>query len=222
MFGLFKKARPPSLAVRDTLFGDLPLEDWGADHSATSPAPWSLFARSRDCLRDGRTDEAIAIWREIVGTPALESRHYLQAWSFLRRHGVPPPPDLARRVMGVVVEVGMPRGLDLLAAFEDHSARYYNFSGSAVVWEHPDARFDRDIDELLTAAVNVVSKIGPWDKPRLGPPQAGVARLNFLTPSGLYFGQGPLQALQQDAVAAPVVGAALHVLEALTQLAAMP
>lgn len=60
----------------------------------------------------------------------------------------------------------MPEGLDLLAAYSDHSARYYNYSGAGVVWEHPDTSLDSPIDELLAAARQVVEMIGPWQGAR--------------------------------------------------------
>jgi hypothetical protein len=31
----------------------------------------------------------------------------------------------------------MPSEVDLLAAYADRTARYYNFSGASVVWDHP-------------------------------------------------------------------------------------
>jgi hypothetical protein len=138
--------------VRETLFGDPPLEQWPPVGSASDAFPRSAFASSRAHLAAGRRSEAIECWLEILRHPGLEARHYLQAWHLLRMQGHRPAPELAKQVIGVVVEVAMPEGLDLLAAYSDHSARYANFSGAAVVWEHPDDSLDAAIAALLAAS----------------------------------------------------------------------
>jgi hypothetical protein len=157
-------------------------------------------------------------WREVLAHPGLESRHYLQAWDFLRQHGQRPPPEAAKQVLGVVVEVGMPKGLDILAAYADHSARYHNFSGAGAVWERPDGSLDSLIDQLLAAGAKVAARIGPWEKARPAVPGAGEVRLSFLTPSGLHFGQGPMDTLQRDPLAGVVLQAAMPLMRALNAL----
>jgi hypothetical protein len=119
----------------------------------------------------------------------------------------------------VVVEVAMPKGLDLLAAYPDHSARYYNFSGSAIIWEHPDDSLDLTIDQLLGASRGVVARIGPWDKARPAPPPRDNARMSFLTPSGLHFGQGPMSALSRDPLGGRVLNLAVRLMQAMIQKA---
>jgi len=177
-------------AIRDTLFGDLPLDEW-QPKSPQALEPWTSFARAKQSLDRSDKSGAITIFQSILAMPGLESRHHLQAWLFLRQLGVFPPAEKAKQVLGVVVEVGMDRGLDLVAAYPDHHARYYNFSGAGVVWEHPNNSLDKPIDDLLSAAIAAVKAIGPWDKERPAAPAAGQARINILTPSGLHFGQGP-------------------------------
>jgi hypothetical protein len=122
--------------------------------------------------------------------PGLESRQYLQAWHVLREQGVRPPAETAKHVYGAVVEVALPDGLDVLAAYADGSARYLNWSGAAIVWEAPDPRFQPHIEAVLRAGAAIAQRIGPWEDPRRGPPPTGHIRLNLLTPSGLHFGEG--------------------------------
>ncbi len=213
---LFGKRQPPPNPVRETLFGDVPLEAW--PEGAPDSFPWSAFAAARSHLAAGRPADAVASWREVLAQPGLESRHYLQAWNFLRQNGQAPPPASAKQVLGVVVEVGTPNGLDILAAYADHSARYYNFSGAAAVWERPNATLDPLIDRLLAAGTEVAGRIGPWEQPRPPAPSRGEARLSFLTPSGLHFGQGPMDKLQLDPLAGKVLQAGMQLLQALTAL----
>jgi len=213
MFNPFKKSQPPEvpIAIRDTLFGDQPLEQWPPGNRSSDAFPWSAFVAARNHLAAGKVSEAIACWREVTVAPGLESRHYAQAWHFLRQQGQTAPPEVAKTLLGVVIEVGMPKGLDLLAAYPERTARYYNFSGAGVVWEHPDDSLDPFIDALLQSAAGVVAQIGPWDKARPAPPLADHCRLSFLTPSGLHFGQGGLNVLSADPLGGRVLqtGAAL-------------
>lgn len=202
--------------VRETLFGDMPLDQWPSDPKLATWSPWNFFADARRHLAAGDTAAAIASWYDVLNQADVEPRHHLQAWHYLRQHGEPPPKDIARQVLGTVVEVGMPKGLDLLAAYSDHTARYFNFSGAGTVWEHPDESLDPLIDELLRASAEVVTQIGLWEKPRLPAPVQGNVRLSFLTPGGLYFGEAPIKTFWNDPMGGSVFRPATALLEALS------
>jgi hypothetical protein len=199
IFGsLFSRQKADAMPIRETLFGDLPLDNWPRGGQMTDARPWGAFVSARLHLQANKESEAIVLRRQILEQPGLEPRHYLQAWHFLRQHGERASSDVAKQVLGIVVEVALPQGLDLLAAYSDHSARYYNYSGAGVVWDHPDSSLDASIDQLLTVAKEVVAKIGPWEQPRPAAPPKGQVRMSFLTPSGLHVGQGPMNALAAD------------------------
>ncbi|HEY7202258.1 MAG TPA: hypothetical protein VIC57_18700 [Candidatus Dormibacteraeota bacterium] len=195
----------PPYGIRDTLFGDMPLATWAA---AGGDEPWASFRRAEDAIRAGRHDQAVSILMGVTAADGLESRHTLQAWSALRELGTRPPAAAGRTVLGVVVEVPMDAGLDLLAAYADRSARYYNHGGGGVVWERADDRLDGPIDGVLAAGQAVADRIGPWEGPRPAPPGAGRIRLNMLTPSGIHFGEGPHAGMAADPVGGPLVEAA--------------
>jgi hypothetical protein len=219
LFGKKPKPEPKSNSMRDTLFGDLPMEQWpSANAPGANLEPWSRFVQARDALSKGKKTDAIAHWQRITDMPNLESRHYVQAWNFLRGQGVEPPPDKAKQVYGVVVEVPMQNAYDLLAAYPDGSARYYNYSGAGIVWEHPDTRLDDAISALMEAGRQAAAKIGPWEGPRPPAPTNNVTRLSMLTPSGLHFGQANFNVLAADAIGAPVILAATALMQQLTQL----
>jgi hypothetical protein len=229
MFGFKRKTMPappappaappgPDVeAIRDTLFGDLPKTHWPLDDAAAAGGaePWASFVRAREAVADDKPYDAIAEWQRVIARPDLESRHYAQAWQFLRVYGVEPPREHAKTLLGVVIEVPIGGGLDVLAAYPEHTARYYNFSGSAVIWEHPDDSLDPLIDELLLAGQDVVNAIGPWDKPRPPAPAPGRIRVSFLTPSGLHFGDGPADQFPADPLAKPVFDAGTRLMQAL-------
>lgn len=208
----------PQSDIRDALFGDLPLDAWPpAEFAHALEEPWITFGAAREMLTAGQMAGAIDLWRAIAAMPNLESRHYAQAWHFLRAQGVQPPPEIAKTMLGVVVEVGMKNGTDLLAAYPDHTARYFNFSGQSVIWERPDASLDASIGALLSAAKPVLQAIAPWPNPRPTAPPAGFVRINLLSPVGLHFGQGPLNVLGSDPFAKPTFDAATALIKQLIQ-----
>jgi len=147
----------------------------------------------------------------------LESRHYLQAWHYLKALGVTPEEPERHHLYGVVVEAALTEGLDLLAAYADHTARYFNFSGAAVVWDHASHDLDAMIDALLEAGRRVVQATGPWTGPRPPAPPTGQVRVNMLTPGGVHFGQAAFGTLAADPVGGPVLSAATALMGALLE-----
>jgi len=218
LFSLFKKKPEPAPtpAVREVLFGDVPVLDWPrADSPVRTQGAWALFAVAQEAYQRHDTAAAIEPLQQVLALPDLESRHYLQAWHFLRLLGVQPPPTEAKRVLGVVVEVALPEGLDLVAAYPNNSARYYNYSGAGVVWERDVDLEGGPIQALLAAAQPVATAIGPWLEARPAAPPAVMVRLNILTPSGLHFGQGDMNVFFQEPLAAPVLARAQALMQAL-------
>lgn len=203
-------------AIRDILFGDLPFSQWpNGSSTSVDGEPWLSFISARDEVDSGNQESAKQTLRRILEMPDLESRHYLQAWHFLRELSESPADGEARQLYGVVVEVALEEGLDIVAAYADHTARYLNYSGAAIVWERPDESLDRDIDSLLSAGRMVAAQIGPWDGPRPPAPPKGQVRISMLVPSGLHFGQGPFEALSGDPLGGPVITAAMQLMQSL-------
>jgi hypothetical protein len=219
MFNWFKKEQPKAkpVTMRDTLFGDISLAQWAKVEDAHLE-PWSHFVKAHESLESKDNASAIAALKQVTEMPGLESRHYVQAWNFLRGLGVNPPADKAKIVYGVVVEVGMQKGADIVAAYSDGTARYLNFSGAGEFWERPNASLDAEIKALLEAGQKVANMIGPWDKERPEAPTNGNVRLNMLTPSGLHFGYGGFETLSKDPMGAALIDPATQLMLKLTQL----
>lgn len=62
LFGsLFGKSKeqPASNPIREALFGDMPLEQWPREGSASNGFPWSAFISARSHLADGNQKDAI-------------------------------------------------------------------------------------------------------------------------------------------------------------------
>lgn len=210
-------------AARELLFGDVALPDWtpGNDDDA-SIEPWRSFVTAGAALANGDPATATTLLRQIADTPDLESRHTLQAWHTLRQLGTYPEAGIAKRVLGVVLEVQLDGGLDTLAAYADHTTRYFNHGGNVIVWDAPDAAIGRLIDDLLQAGQQVADRIGPWEGPRRPAPPTGSIRLNLLTPSGLHFGEGPFAALSADPMGGPLIQAGTNLMQALIARAETP
>jgi hypothetical protein len=162
--------------------------------------PWNIL------LDNNNTDEALL---NLIADDTLESRMKLLAFHQLRLKGYTVG---NKELLGVIIEVQLEKGLDVLAAFKDGTARYINQSEKLIVWETQTAESGRLINDLFEAAINVVNKIGVWDGARLPPPGKGEVRLNFLVSDGLYFGQGPFNVLAADAMGAPVINAATELM----------
>jgi hypothetical protein len=217
----FVALKPESIhrEIRNTLFGDVPLKDVVRAHpKMTLAEPWAAFQRARDLRDAGDVEGAKRELRPVVKTPDLETRIFLQAWHSLRELGEKPPQNGATEVLGVVVEVGMPKGLDIVAAYRDHRARYFNYSGAGVLWERRDDSLDGLIEELLQAGSVVAKAIPPWTQARPPEPKKGNVRINLLTPSGIHLGQGPTEALNQDAMGGPILSAAYGLMKRLVEL----
>jgi hypothetical protein len=210
--------QPEGPVLYNSLFGDVPTGQWPRpDAPSRQEQPWQLFAQAREAAQRGEAARAEQLLRQVISTPDLESRHYLQAWTALRALGVQPSATEAKQVLGVVVEVALEQGPDVVAAYADGSARYLNQSGKIIVWENPDHSLDQPLGALLAAGQQVANQIGPWEEARLGPPTGNKARINLLTPSGLHFGEGPMETFWNDALAHPVLAAAQALMMALME-----
>jgi hypothetical protein len=217
----FLSLKPDSInrEIRETLFGDLQLARLvQAPPGAELAEPWNSFACARRFLDSGDRQGARNVLHQVLQMPQLETRVCLQAWYSLREAGEEPPREQQKQVLGVVVEVGMRKGLDLVAAYADHRARYFIYSGGGILWERQDDSFDTLIDEVLKAGATVVRAIQPWKQTRPPEPKKGNARINLLTPGGLHLGQGPIETLKQDPMGGPILSAAFKLTQKLMDL----
>jgi len=203
---------------------------------AQQPAPYQteslnliynlLFCDNPELFKGSATDQSVYPWNIVFAThdnteelvrltedDGVESRVQLLAHSKLRAQG---HSINYQELLGVVIEVGMDDGLDVIAAYSDGSARYLNYSEKLIVLEAQTEQSNALIDELFNCGNEVIQKIGPWDKDRLPAPPAGQVRLTFLVSDGLYFGQGPIDVLAEDPMGGPVINAAAELMKYLT------
>lgn len=181
------------------------LDFYKEHYSGNLEGPWSaLFS----------PDANAAALTAIAEDEGQESRVRVLAFNRLRATGSSVP---HKQYLGTIIEVPLPEGLDTMAVFADGGARYINHSGKVIVVEGSPTAFDDEIRAVIEASKPIVAAIGPWDKERLPPPNEGNIRMTFLVSDGLYFGEGPMDAMQREPMAAPLISAATRLLVKLVE-----
>jgi hypothetical protein len=152
--------------------------------------------------------------QKITTDASVETRAKILAYNRLRASG---QRITKRELLAVVVEVGLDNGLDVLASYEDGSARYLNHSGKVLIWQTKSVQSNNLIANLFSDSLSIVSQIGPWNNPRRPYPTEGNVRITFLVSDGLYFGEGPINVLFNDSLAGPALQSATKLMQYLTE-----
>ncbi|GAB3638662.1 hypothetical protein GCM10027422_42520 [Hymenobacter arcticus] len=209
IFNIFSKkpAKPYQNDGLNHVYELLFCDDIALYRQTTEPTayPWTVLLAAAP---------STAQLQAVATDKTLEARQRLLAYRLLTASGAPID---HREILGVVVEVGLPGGLDVLAAFSEGGARYLNQAEKLLVWETQTPESRRLIDELFDASLTVVNQIGKWEQPRRPFPPNGMVRLTFLVSDGLYFGEGPFEVLQADPMGGPVIAVATRLMAYLTQ-----
>lgn len=165
-------------------------------------------------------NSTMADLQQIIDEPASDPRVKMLAYNRQLAAGHTPQ---RRELLGVIVEIGLDEGLDVLASFVNGTARYINYTGRILIWETPDdAEANAITRQLFEHSINIVQKIGPWDQARRPQPARGTLRISFLVSDGLYFGEGPINLLFNDPMANPALMSATALMQYLTQKALDP
>jgi hypothetical protein len=127
----------------------------------------------------------IADYQKIIGDTNSDPR--LKVLTYNRQLSQGHKPE-KKELLGVIIEVGLDDGLDVLASFSDGTARYINQTGKMIIWETTDEGSNKLTLDLFSKSQEILKQIGPWDKPRRSHPTKGVARITFLVSDGPYFG----------------------------------
>jgi hypothetical protein len=189
--------------IYELLFGD-DLSPYRSSQKQNPVYPWTML------LAEPPDRDALFA---IIQSGETESRVKLLANLIFRQQGWPVP---VRELLGVIVELGLEGGLDVLASYRDGTARYINYTGHMIIWESPDDASNQLTNTLFREAEKIVSQIGPWHKPRRPFPAKDMLRISFLMSDGLYFGEGPINTMFNDPFAAPALSAATGLMQFLT------
>lgn len=138
----------------------------------------------------------------ILDDDNTESRIKILACNKLISEGLKPK---KKELLGIVIEIGLKEGLDVLAAYKDGTARYINYTEKMIFWESPAEESNKIIDDLFRESEIVLKQIGPWDKKRPECPATDIVRISLLVSDGLYFGQGGIDVFFNDSRSAPIL-----------------
>ncbi|MFL5579486.1 MAG: hypothetical protein ACJ8AO_03860 [Gemmatimonadaceae bacterium] len=217
--------RPPGAAevLHALVYADVPLERWpailGSPHVLPADAPLRRLQDAAAAEAAGDRDGARTRLRAAADDPAAESRVRLLAWRGLRDLGDKPPADAARVPRGVVCEVALPHGLDVLGCYEDRTARLHGAAGNMVIWDARDPDIDARIDAVLAQAPALVGSIRAHGDLGLIVPRGTVA-LTALTDAGRHTRPEPLSALSGGrSKYSPLFAAATQLFVALVERA---
>jgi hypothetical protein len=157
-----------------------------------------------------------ADFQKIIDDPTTDSRLKVLAYNQQMAKGHQPT---QKELLAVIVEVGLDNGLDVLASFQDGTARYLNQTGKILIWEATDPTSTELTQDLFQKSQHIVDQIGVWDQPRRPYPTRGTVRISFLVSDGLYFGEGPIDVLFNDPLANPALTSATLLMKYITEKA---
>lgn len=154
--------------------------------------------------------------RDIAEDGNVESRLRALAFNRLKSEGRSVPKS---KLLGVVVEASLDRGLDTLATYTDGRLRYINSSGKMIILEQDPPSLRDAREDLLTASSEVLADLSPAELPRPNAPRKGDVRLSFVVSDGLYVGQAATDALAEDYLGGPILKASNRLLDAAIEFA---
>jgi hypothetical protein len=208
---------PVILQMRETLYSTASLEPMlsRVKDDAKTVFPWSNFIEANQALKKNDKARAITLLKQIVDTDGLNTRIYLQAWHTLMSLNEQPPESLRGVIQGVVTEYHMDKGLDIVAAYTDRTARYWNYSGAGIVWETRDPEIDKLIEDLLKVGQEIMNRIGAEPRENLPIPTPGKLRIFLMAYDGSSFGEGLYDQLIKDQMGNYAINASYNLMMGL-------
>lgn len=167
--------------------------------------PYSILLNENSSITD---------LQKITKDDTLDTRLKILAYRKMQSPEFNPP---EKELFGVIVEVGLENGLDVLASYKDGTARYINYAESVLIWETTTPESNALTDDLFNKSAEIVKLIGPWDKARRPNPGRDMVRISFLVSDGLYFGEGGVNVFFNDPMAKPALTTATQLMKYITE-----
>jgi hypothetical protein len=180
----------------------------------------ALFRRLQKGEPQGNWKTLLSVEPYAAGLKAIAedktqpSRERILAYNRLRERGEAVVP---RELLGTIVEVKLPDGLDVLAAYEDCGVHYIHHREIVTEFVPAPVEWRLILRRLMDASQTAVDCTGPWVQPRVAPPTEGMIRMSFLVSDGLYFGQGLINVMDKDELAGPIIAASTELLKSVTR-----
>jgi hypothetical protein len=111
----------------------------------------------------------------------------------------------------------MDQGLDIVAAFADRTARYWNYSGTGIVWEARDPKIDEIVEILLNVGGEILKQVGIGQRDLLPIPKKGNIRIFLMAYDGTCFGEGSYDSMYKDDMGKYAINMAYALMMALME-----
>lgn len=194
----------PAPQLHELLFGDR--------DQPFRPAPGEAAADWQRLLFDDADTDAAAV-RALADDPLRDSRVRALAWGWLRARQQPVPGDL---LLGLVAEVAVGGGVDVLAAYADGRVRLLHHSGRLVLADAPVPAYAAPVGTWLAAGATALDRAAPWQRRPGALPGPGQARLVWIAADGLRMREGRFEDLLRDPTTGPALLAASQLLQVVT------
>ncbi|MBX3183721.1 MAG: hypothetical protein KIT72_06325 [Polyangiaceae bacterium] len=182
----------------------------GASHlGAGTQPPWSSFLEILARQRQGKSAERTL--RALAEDPANEARVRLWAWRALRQSGVQPDAFALSELLGVVVEVPIGPGTDVLAVYCDGGQRYINHAGSLTA--RGGSPSSQEAQDLLTQAFPLLKL--PTEERKREEVRPDRVRITALGADGLHVVNATPEELEEGGAYFDLLSAAVKVLQKL-------
>ncbi len=208
--------------LRELIFADEPLErvaTYAAEQDTDAESSWKRLAEVAALVREDHAALAIPALYRILEDAGDDSRDVFQVWNYLRQLGEVPAPEVARRILGLVIERSLQDSQEILAAYWDGKARHLNARKDYHLFESPAPFMVAAIRRFLRTSRPLVETTLPSSAPRAAPPSGGRCRISVLTPAGLHVCEDTWDALWSSDVGGPILGEAGWMTHRLIQAA---
>lgn len=154
---------------------------------------------------------AVSAILDLAEDRSQESWIRILAYEWLRRQGSSTLP-LRTELLGVIVELPVAGGLDVLAVYRDGRIRYVNHVGVMVAFHEGAQCVTESASRMLEAAQSALEHGDTEMHDRRPPFRHDAVRLSFLTSSGLHMSEGVWPRLVCDPLFGPVLRQAVTLL----------
>ena len=167
------------------------------DKDVASDGAWMLLTKAAEHIQHGDVARGAELLLELAGNPTMETRVLLWSWAALRCLGFHPKSYEADDIQGVVMQVPLENGIDVLAAYIDGTARYVNQGGKAIIWEITDAAITAIIRKVLESCKDLPGVVAAASR---NDPARDFVRVTMLTFSGNRFAEVSMQYLDSSPI----------------------
>lgn len=190
-------------AIYNMLFCDDPLNFGNTDKQFEHKAQ-SLILSNSTKLED---------LRNLLLDVNLDIRYQLLIYNKLIQLGEIP---ILHELLGIVIELGLDSGLDVLAAYKNGAVRYINQFEKLILWEAlEENQINLLIQQLFHEGNKTFKNYDLQKLSRSSLPGVGVLRISLLRSDGTFYLEGSIDDLFSDSFTQPLLEVATYIMQIL-------